>query len=51
MANAVKETDIKIYKKLRYRSLATLINFLPWKVRGFFVRTGYSIIRKFMKVG
>ena len=47
----IKETDIKTYKKLRYRSLATLINFLPWKVRGFFVRVGYSIIRKFMKVG
>lgn len=47
----IEATDIKIYRKLRYRSLATLINFLPWKVRGFMVRVGYSILRKFMKLG
>ena len=47
----IKETDIKIYRKLRYRSLSTIINFFPLKVRGFFVRTGYAIVRKFMKLG
>ena len=45
----IKETDIKTYRMLRYRSLSTLINFLPWKVRGFFVRIGYSIVSKMMK--
>lgn len=47
----IKQTDEKIYNKLRYRSLATLINWMPWKMRGFFVRTGYAIVRKFMKLG
>ena len=47
----IKQTDEKIYNKLRYRSLATLINWMPWKMRGFCVRTGYAIVRKFMKLG
>ncbi len=47
----IKETDIKMYKKLRYRSLAVLLNFWPWKMRGFLVRVGYSFFRKFMKLG
>ena len=47
----IKETDIKMYKKLRYRSMGVLINFWPWKFRGFLLRVGYAVVRKFMKVG
>ena len=47
----IKETDIKMYKKLRYRSIGVLINFWPWKFRGFLLRVGYAVVRKFMKVG
>ena len=38
----IKDRDKKLYRKLRYRSYAVLINFLPWKLRRFVVDKSYN---------
>jgi hypothetical protein len=42
----IKQNDKKLYRKLRYRSLASLISFLPWHFRAWCMRIGYNISNK-----
>lgn len=47
----IKERDKKLYNKLRLRSYATAVNYLPWKFRGFIMTIGYKILCKKIKLG
>ena len=47
----LKALDIKLYRKLRYRSYNIVVNFLPYRLRGFVMLTGYKYFRKRVKLG
>ncbi len=47
----IKAKDKKLYAKLRRRSYATAVNYLPWKLRGKLMGFGYDILRKKVKLG
>jgi glycosyltransferase involved in cell wall biosynthesis len=47
----IKQRDIKLYHKLKYRSYTTLVVFLPWKLRGSIEFLGYKILCKKQKIG
>lgn len=47
----IKEHDGKMYNKLRFRSYAVLINFLPWKLRQFVVDKSYNFFCRKLFIG
>lgn len=47
----IKEHDKKMYRKMRSRSYATVVNYLPWKLRGAILSWGYGILCKRIKLG
>jgi hypothetical protein len=47
----IKERDIALYKKLRRRSYTSLVNYLPWKLRGWVLVHGYHILCRKVKLG
>lgn len=47
----IKEKDRALYKKLRHRSYATVVNYLPWRLRGWLMCLGYDILCKKVKLG
>ncbi len=47
----IKKNDRKLYNKLRTRSYATAVNYLPWRIRGFITTVGYNILCKRVKLG
>lgn len=47
----LKQNDKKLYRFLRYRSYNTLVNFLPWKLRGYVMMKGYKYLAKKVKLG
>lgn len=47
----VKKRDRKMYNKMRHRSYATAVNYLPWKLRGAIMGWGYDILCKKIKLG
>lgn len=47
----IKERDKPLYNKLRFRSYATSVNFLPWKLRGKVMESGYKFLCKKIKLG
>lgn len=51
MWRQIKQIDKKLYSKLRYRSYAVSVNFLPWKLRGKIMGIGYNILCKKIKLG
>lgn len=46
-----KQSDIKLYRKMRYRSYSTVINFLPWRLRGWITTKSYLYLCKKIKLG
>ncbi|MFU8785785.1 MAG: glycosyltransferase family 2 protein [Candidatus Izemoplasmataceae bacterium] len=49
--NDLKEKDEKLYKKLAFRSRLLLINWLPWRVKGLLMTTGYKLLNKMYHFG
>lgn len=47
----VKAFDKKLYRKMRTRSYALAVNYLPWKLRGWVMKVGYEILCKTVKLG
>lgn len=47
----IKQKDKKLYDKLRRRSYALSVNFLPWKLRGKVMNVGYNFLCKKVKLG
>lgn len=47
----LKENDKKMYKKIRHCSYATIVVYLPWKLRGWIMNIGYDILCKVVKLG
>jgi glycosyltransferase involved in cell wall biosynthesis len=47
----LKQTDIKLYHKLKYRSLNTFVLWMPWKLRGYVMLKGYIYLTKKVKLG
>lgn len=47
----MKDNDIKMYRKMRYRSYSTVTNFMPWKLRGWVTTKSYLHLCKKIKLG
>jgi glycosyltransferase involved in cell wall biosynthesis len=47
----IKDTDKKLYKKLRYRSLPVTTSWLPFGMKGVVSTAGYKFLCKFVKLG
>jgi len=47
----VKETDKKLYRKLRFGSWLFLVNYLAWPVRSRVMTVAYNYLRKRLKLG
>lgn len=47
----LKMTDKKMYNFLRFRSYNVLVNYLPWKFKGFVMTKGYLRLAKKIKLG
>ena len=47
----IKEKDKALYRRLRSRSYATAVNYLPWRMRGWLMCKGYDILCKKVKLG
>jgi glycosyltransferase involved in cell wall biosynthesis len=49
--NQLKIRDKAMYRFLKYRSLNTSVNFLPWKLKGYIMVKGYFYLAKKIKLG
>jgi glycosyltransferase involved in cell wall biosynthesis len=47
----IKEMDVSMYRYLKYRSLNVLVNFFPWKLKGYIMVKGYLYLAKKIKLG
>lgn len=47
----LKTNDFKLYRYLRFNSYNTVINFLPWRIKGFVMVNGYKYLNKKIKWG
>jgi hypothetical protein len=47
----LKTNDKKLYRKLRRRSYAFFVNYLPWRLRGKVMSIGYNVLCKKVKLG
>lgn len=47
----LKQRDKALYKKLRHRSYATTVVYLPWRLRGWIMLKGYNILCRRLKLG
>ena len=47
----IKEKDVALYRKLRYRTYVLSATLLPWKLRGFYLVHGYKLLCRKMKLG
>ncbi len=47
----IKTNDLKLYWKLRLLSSPTLVNYLPWKLRGWIMVMGYKFLRRRLHLG
>ncbi len=47
----IKMYDCKLYKKLRFFAYPALVNWLPFKIRGFILMTGYRYLTSKVKLG
>ncbi len=47
----LKNTDKELYRFLRFRSMNTLVNFLPWRLKGFVMVKGYFFLANKIKLG
>jgi hypothetical protein len=51
MWDGLKERDPKLYDYLYHKSLPALVTWMPWKLRGSLMLTGYKALCKFLKLG
>lgn len=47
----IKQTDKGLYNKIRHRSYATLVVYLPYRFRGWVMKIGYNICCRRLKLG
>ncbi len=47
----LKQRDVKLYRKLYYRSLPALVTWMPWNMRRVLMVFGYKVLCKFVKLG
>lgn len=47
----LKVHDKKLYRFLRYRSYNALVNFLPWRIKGFVMKKSYFYLTRKVKLG
>ena len=47
----LKKNDKKLYRFLRFRSYNSLVNFLPWRIKGYIMVKGYLYFAKKIKLG
>lgn len=47
----VKKRDKRLYAKMRRGSYATIVNYLPWRLRGWITGVGYDILCKKVLLG
>jgi len=49
--DTIKSQDRKMYKFLKYKSMNTWVNFLPWRLKRFMMIKGYFYLVKKVKLG
>ena len=47
----IKDSDISVYRYLKYRSMNTMVYFLPWKIKSYVMVKGYLYLAKKIKLG
>ncbi|ERJ12256.1 glycosyltransferase family 2 protein [Haloplasma contractile] len=47
----IRRNDLKMYRMLRHRSISSPLNYVPWKLRGKLMISGYKYLRKKIKLG
>ncbi|MDD4090588.1 MAG: glycosyltransferase family 2 protein [Acholeplasmataceae bacterium] len=47
----LKANDPKMYRFLKYRSYNVVVNFLPWRIKGFVMVRGYQHLARKIKLG
>jgi len=47
----IKNHDYKMYRFLRWQSMAMTVSCLPWRLRGYVMVTGYKYLRRRLKLG
>ena len=47
----IKDTDVQMYRYLKYRSLNVLVIFFPWKLKSYIMVKGYLYLAKKIKLG
>jgi len=47
----LKAKDRDLYRFLKWRAMPMLVNWMPWKLRGFIMTVGYNLLRRRIKLG
>lgn len=47
----IKDYDLKMYRKLRLKSVLVTINYLPWQIKRIVLISGYRFLRARIKLG
>lgn len=47
----IKDRDRSLYRFLRWRAMPTIVNYLPWRLRGLIMTAGYRVLQRRIKLG
>jgi hypothetical protein len=47
----IKDRDRSLYRFLRWRAMPTIVNYLPWRLRGLIMTAGYKVLQRRIKLG
>lgn len=47
----IKDRDRSLYRFLRWRAMPTIVNYLPWRLRGMIMTAGYKVLQRRIKLG
>ncbi len=47
----IKKKDYKLYLFLKWRSMPSMVNYLPWRLRGIIMTAGYKVLQRRLKLG
>ena len=47
----LKLRDPDLYRFLRWRAMPIIVNYLPWRLRGWIMTAGYKVLRRRLKLG
>ena len=51
MWDELRARDPDLYRRMRRMASSVFVNLFPWKIKGYVSLAGYSVVRKFAKLG